>query len=135
MKKSELTELIREIIIQELPGILVEIMGSAKPKISPIHQHHQPKPKVEKVYSKNPILNQVLNETTGGIPQEADFKTLMTADDLGKAGSGIPIPSTDINGRPVDVESMPEHLVEALTKDYSALLKAADKKAKANYRR
>jgi hypothetical protein len=38
------------------------------------------------------------------------------------------VPTTDIDGRPVNVNNLPEDVVSALTKDYSALMKAIDKK-------
>lgn len=143
MKKSELVEMIRQIVREEtvnvLPSVLLEIMNSkpvVKATSKPQTVVRQPvKAKTERVYSTNPVLNKILNETQGGVPQQNDYRSLMNTEMIGKAGETVSIPSTDINGRPVDPAAVPEFLVEALTKDYSALLKATDKKAKANYRR
>lgn len=58
----------------------------------------------------NPAIDQVLSETKGGIPQQA------TGMEAGLAA-----------GAKVD-DSTPDHVKEALTKDYSSMLKAMDKK-------
>ena len=38
------------------------------------------------------------------------------------------LPATDLEGRPVNPDNLPDEVVNALTKDYSALMKAIDKK-------
>ena len=68
-----------------------------------------------KTYSKNTAINDILNETVGGIPQQ------------GGVSSGIN-EVTDFQGQSVDVEALPDHVSNALTRDYSAVLKAVDKK-------
>jgi hypothetical protein len=79
-------------------------------------------PKKKKLvrYAKNEALNRVLNETTGGIPQEG-----------AKAGSGESptIPAhTDLNGNEVSVDELPDPVANALTRDYSELMSAINKK-------
>jgi hypothetical protein len=65
-------------------------------------------------YTKNKLLNQVLNETTGGIPSD------------GALVSGMIAPAAEI-----DVESLPENVqpvAKALTRDYSEVMAAIYKK-------
>jgi len=138
MKKSELVELIREIVREEtrniLPEVLVEILKSKKV----VAENRRPTQIVdaahereEKIYTKNPALNKILNQTRGGIPSEGSLTSLMNSNDFGKLGESTVVPSTDINGRPLDPENVPKHITEALTKDYSKFLKVMDKAAKA----
>jgi hypothetical protein len=54
----------------------------------------------------------------------------MTAPDAAILGYGTPnaAPATDLNGKPVNAQALPEELTAAFTRDYSDLLKAMDKK-------
>lgn len=137
MKKSELQEMIRKMVREEirnvLPEVLVEIFQSKSEKNNSNlikSEEGKPKSKPVKSYVSNPILNKILNETTGGVPQEGSFQQMMQSEDM-RVGSTSMIPTTDINGKPVDPDTLPEHLTEALTKDYSNILKIMDKAAKA----
>lgn len=88
-------------------------------------------------YSKDPLLNDLLNETAA-VPTESwptvDFRSEMAHAFGGMRqmmDTGIPhvAPQTDHDGRPVNMSN--EHVasaVTAMTKDYSALMKAIDKK-------
>jgi len=96
--------------------------------------------KKERQYSNNPMLNDLLNETANSLqPTEMnsngqsvawDSMPTMTAADAMNFGYGTPnaAPTTDIQGKPVNVETLPEELTAAFTRDYSDLLKAMDKK-------
>jgi hypothetical protein len=72
------------------------------------------------MFTNNPVLNQVLNETVGGIPLEETAST-PTAIDVIKS---IPKEALNENKEVAAVAN-------ALTRDYSKLLKAVDAKAKA----
>lgn len=104
--------------------------------------HAIPKKKVNKTFSKDPLLNDLLAETAAA-PAAAmndwptmDFRAEM-AQGFGmmrSAGPDIPYatavaPTHDVNGNPVNTnnESVAT-VVNAMTKDYSALMKAIDKK-------
>lgn len=136
MTKQELFDSIRTIVQEEvrtqLPNILIEILAeridvsknvvtevAAKKPAQTIRKQQPQQPKQERVFSKNPVLNQILNETQGGIPQDDDASAA------------------------VDPRFTPEVLAEnrdlaavnnALNRDYRSLLKAADAKAKSSYR-
>jgi len=73
-----------------------------------------------KIFTKNPLLNQVLNETVGGIPTEEQTS----------ASSALDV----IKTLPKDVLNENKEVAavaNALNRDYSKLIKAADAKAKA----
>lgn len=140
MKKNELIEIIRTLVKEEvhntLPQLLMEVLAekltgqemltekvaeAPKRKVhvdleSPVKQAPVQAPKM---FSKNPILNQILNETVGGVPQEAD--TSSSTLDIIKT-----IPKEMLNENK-EVAAV----ANALTRDYSKLIKAADAKAKA----
>jgi len=130
MKKSELVKIIKTAVKEELneslPKIVNELLRSSKkaPTIDPVELTKEvlsvPSKKVKKElkrYSKNEALNQVLNETVGGIPTE------------GSRVSGAS-KQTDLNGQEVDISSLPDHVSNALTRDYSKLLGAMETKKK-----
>ena len=131
MKKSELVKIIKTAVREELSESLPkmvnellsrttttapvdpleltkEVLSSAKPTRTPTKK---------KRYSKNEALNQVLNETVGGVPPEG-----------GRVGDGTK--QMDLSGQEVDVGALPDHVSNALTRDYSKLLGAVEQKKK-----
>ena len=124
----------------------------------PIRKQYKAKPKKEVHYTSNTALNKVLNETAGGVPQGEggapqvggyeDYPTLGDGVfDSSKindvlAGSPAGAPTSEVakqkkrdigavqtikNAR-VNVDQVPDHVQDALTRDYSAVLKAIDQK-------
>jgi len=97
---------------------------------------------VKRQLTTNPTLNDILNETSGfnsegpmsiineSIDYSGDFDEWPTMQMNGITGHSIAntIPKVDTEGRYVDVSKLPEAVVQNLTKDYSALMKAIDKK-------
>ena len=116
------------------------------------------KPKKEVNYTSNKAINKVLNETVGGVPQGEsggpqvggyeDYPTLGDGVfDSSKindvlAGSPPGVPTTDsakqkkrdigavqtIKNARVNVDQVPDHVQDALTRDYSDVMKAIDQK-------
>ena len=78
-------------------------------------------------YTNNPILNQVLNDTVGGVPSEGQMVGLMDG------GFG-----NNVSGREqINEIKVPDNAPEpvktvysAMTRDYRSLMKAVDKKKK-----
>ena len=113
---------IREVVREEIRLGLKEIIGEKKQPVQ------KPKPPKKQNYSKNPILNEVLNdtsaddwETMGGTEYTSDrmnelvgdnYKDLMS-DEGGNSNSGVVV-----DGKTPDF----------LKKDYRELMKAVDKK-------
>ena len=118
----------------------------------------QVKPKKEVHYTSNETLNKILNETAGGVPQGdggvpqvggyEDYPTLSgevfdsskmndvlvgsppgvaTSEATKQKKRDIGAVQTIKNAR-VNVDQVPDHVQNALTRDYSAVMKAIDKK-------
>lgn len=149
MKKSELVEIIRTVVKEEinnaLPQLLMEVLAEkitqnsgalleSQKSVQPSTQQvvpsrapsvgldgnlKQPPVQAPKTYTSNPILNQVLNETVGGIPLEAEVNTPSAIDTL----KNLPKQVLNENKEVAAVAN-------AMTRNYSQLLKAIDSKAK-----
>ena len=141
MKSNKLVSLIKEVVKQEVKKQITDILINETniPKVKPVVK----KRKVEKRnYTDNPTLNKILNETAN---QQEDYPTMgggtfdsnrMT--ELLGYGSGagndevkreVAAAST-LQSAGMNPEAAPEHLKNALTRDYSGLIKAIDKKKK-----
>ena len=113
-------------------------------------EYVQPKPKKKefKEYTKNPALNKILNETVGGVPQgDSEYPTMgggtYTSDRVHELMGGNPMMANTEQGKEkrrqvgaveslkaqgVSSEQVGEDVVNALTRDYSGLMKAMNKK-------
>jgi hypothetical protein len=118
----------------------------------PIRKQYKIKPKKEIVnYTSNETLNKVLNETAGGIPQRDDEYATMGGgvydssriDDVLVRNYGVDESSSSevvkqrkrdigavqtIKNARINVDDVPDHITDALTRDYSKLMKVIDKK-------
>ena len=123
----------------------------------PIRKQYKTKPKKEVHYTSNDTLNKILNETVGGVPQGEgggpqvgyeDYPTLgdevfdssKINDVLAGSPSGVATTETvkqkkrdigavqTIKNARVNVNQVPDHVQDALTRDYSAVMKAIDQK-------
>ena len=141
MKKSELRMIIREIVREEVAltvkEVIKEIVGGGKTK-----QKLKPKSKPEqKYYSKNKVLNDVLNETAMGDKSD-EWETLggstYTSDKINEVvggsyadmmnGSEKPNADMMVKSMGGNPDAVGDTLKNALTRDYSDLIKAMDKK-------
>ena len=129
MKISQLKMAIREVVREEIRLGLKEIIGEVKKQ--PVQKL---KPKKKQYYSKNSVLNEVLNETNtedwetmGGTTYTSErmgelvgdnYKDLMK-DDSGNSNSSLAI---EMGVNPDDPSAA------FLKKDYRELMKAVDKK-------
>tara|TARA_X000000950_G_C13529949_1_gene503184 strand:+ start:112 stop:498 length:387 start_codon:yes stop_codon:yes gene_type:complete len=123
MKKNELIRLIKNAVRDELqnslPKILNETLHDTKIKKEIISDDCNKlkvskKQTQQKLYTKNPVLNKVLNETVGGVPTESNN----ISDNEIK----------DLNGNAVNIDNLPKPLANALTRDYTELLNVVEKK-------
>jgi len=147
MTKKELVKIIQEVVKREVQKevkkIFIKEQVSEEPTIEMKSIVEEPKEQVK--YTKNESLNKVLNETVGlsksqsqteayptlgggtfdtnkitellgyGKPEEVQ-RDMVAADTLRKAGKSV--------------NDVPEHVTNALTRDYSDLMKAINKKGK-----
>jgi len=141
MKSNKLVSLIKEVVKQEVKKQITDILINETniPKVKPVVK----KRKVEKRnYTDNPTLNKILNETAN---QQEDYPTLgggtfdssRMTEMLGY-GSGMGnkevkrevAAASTLQSAGMNPEAAPEHLKNALTRDYTDLIKAIDKKKK-----
>lgn len=73
-------------------------------------------------YTSNPMLNDILNQTTGGIPQEGGMVSMM-----GGYGGGTQQVITETKV-PENAPAPVKGVYSAINRDYRALLKAVDNK-------
>ena len=146
MKKQELLEIIRTVVREEinnsLPQYLMEVLAeriTAQPVITeekepvrtsspknrpsvafeaPIKQAPIQAPRT---FSSNPILNQVLNETVGGIPNENSVSAPSALDTIQNLPREVLAENKDVAA-----------VANAMTRDYSKLMRAIDAKAKSS---
>jgi len=141
MKSNKLVSLIKEVVKQEVKKQITDILINETniPKVKPVVK----KKKVEKKnYTDNPTLNKILNETAN---QQEDYPTMgggtfdsnrMT--ELLGYGSGMGndevkrevAAASTLQSAGINPDAAPEHLKNALTRDYTDLIKAIDKKKK-----
>lgn len=146
MKKQELVEIIRTVVREEinnaLPQYLMEVLAeriTAQPVITEEKQPVQAftqrkKPSVAfeapikkspvqapRTFSSNPIFNQVLNETVGGIPDENSVSEPSVIDTIKNLPKEVLAENKDVAA-----------VANAMTRDYSKLMRAIDAKAKSS---
>lgn len=120
--KEELKEYLFESLVQkkvDSASTITEQSNDVKNNVEP----EPPKPKKFVKYTKNDALNQILNETAGGIPKEGSYVGLIGGDFGNK-------PSESINEvtAPSNAPEPVKTVVNAMNRDYRSLLKAVDKK-------
>ena len=155
MKKSELISLIESMVRKEvrkqMDTIFINegirsIKANGKVDFKEKNGELFTKPKVQKKksvrYTSNEALNNILNETKGGLPQDGKeeyptlgggtFDTSRMSELLGygKSDEGKrEVAAVDtIKKAGLSVDEVPDHVTDALTRDYSDLMKAIDKK-------
>jgi hypothetical protein len=149
--KEQLPALIKEGVKAEMKKILSETKVAAKPQSKgismakailegePIQESVQPKQTAQvKQYSKNPMINQILNETRGGIPQgDGGFRTMNFGQgDMSSLVGGTAIAEKmgygDLAKGPsptgLGVNTGVPEIDKALNRDYSELVKRFKKK-------
>ena len=153
MDKNKLRNIIELVVRKEVKKQLSEIFINEEKEISLSETISKPKPKKvikkpKKQYTKNTALNEVLNNTKPlGSQEQEDYPTLgggvLGSDNMaevlgyGDLGMGsnkerareIGVVDT-IKKQGVSVDQVPEDVQNALTRDYSGLMKAIDKKKK-----
>ena len=139
MKQGKLVSLIKEVVKQEVKKQITDILINETniPKTKPVVKKKKVK---EQKFTDNVMLNQILNETA---QQQEEYPTLgggtfdssRMTEMLGY-GSGLGnkevkrevAAASTLQSAGMTPETAPEHLTNALTRDYSGLMKAIDKK-------
>ena len=151
MNKNKLRNIIELVVRKEVKKQLSEIFINEEKEISLSETISKPKPKKvikkpKKQYTKNTALNEVLNNTKplgqqetdeyptlgGGVLGSDNMAEVLGYGDLGrgqnkeKAREMAAVDSIKKAG--VSVDQVPEDVQNALTRDYSGLMKAINKK-------
>jgi hypothetical protein len=148
--KEQLPALIKETVKAEMKKLIAEGKQPAKPKTTglsmakammedeTIVESIEQKIVPQKQFSKNPMINQILNETRGGIPQgDGGFRTMSFGQgDMGsiagrtavaeKMGYGEMAKGPQPTG--LGVNTGVAEIDKALNRDYSELVKRFKKK-------
>jgi hypothetical protein len=149
MNKKELIKIIELVVRKEVKKQMTEIFINDEKEISLSETISKPKvakKKSKKQYTKNKVLNEVLNNTKPlGSQEQEDYPTLgggvlgsdnmaevLGYGDLGKGQNkekAREMAAVDsIKKAGVSVDQVPEDVQNALTRDYSGLMKAINKK-------
>ncbi len=149
MNKKELIKIIELVVRKEVKKQMTEIFINDEKEISLSETISKPKvakKKSKKQYTKNKVLNEVLNNTKplgqqetdeypslgGGVLGSDNMAEVLGYGDLGrgqnkeKAREMAAVDSIKKAG--VNVDQVPEDVQNALTRDYSGLMKAINKK-------
>jgi len=138
MKSNKLVSLIKEVVKQEVKKQITDILINETniPKTKSVVKRKKVK---EQKFTDNPTLNKILNETA---QQQEEYPTLgggtfdssRATELLGYGSLGNDEIKREVaaagtmKGAGMNPEAAPEHLKNALTRDYSGLIKAIDKK-------
>ena len=140
MKADVLKEYIKKVVQQEVRNVLknelrehlTEVLTGnsvltpkksesvAEPVEDFVQESQKPKKFVK--YTNNPVLNQILNETTGGVPKEGTMVSLTEGFSGGSSTTVNEIKPPENAPEPV------KSVYSAMNKDYSKLMKAIDKR-------
>ena len=161
MNKKELIKIIELVVRKEVKKQMTEIFINDEKEISLSETISKPTPnrvikkKSKKQYTKNTALNEVLNNTKplgqqetdeyptlgGGVLGSDNMAEVLGYGDLGRGQNkerAREMAAVDtIKKAGVSVDQVPEDVQNALTRDYSGLMKAINKKKKGegnNYR-
>jgi hypothetical protein len=148
--KEQLPALIKEGVKAEMKKILAEVKQPAKPKTAGlsmaksmlddelIEESVSTQVVSQKQFSKNPMINQILNETRGGIPQgDGGFRTMNFGQGdmgsiVGKTAIAEKMGYGDLAKGPqptgLGVNTGIAEIDKALNRDYSELVKRFKKK-------
>jgi hypothetical protein len=148
MKSNELKELIRTVIQEELkktlplliPQVLSEVLSGKSsnnsmingdfPAVKTSDTEKQIEKNVQKQYKKytnNDLLNKVLNETVGGVPQEGSYVSSM----MNSFSAPSPAVINESVSQPlVATTSEQSKVLNLMNRDFRSLMKAVDNKKK-----
>ena len=135
MKKIELKTMIREIVREEVRMELRSYLKEFKKKQTKLVERPTIKKQIKKSsqkYTNNSVINEILNETAN----TDDWKTLGNdpyttsnmSDILNKSYDGTMNDDQMVASTGANPEAVPNHINDALTKDYSKLMKTIEKK-------
>jgi hypothetical protein len=149
-KSQSFVKLLRKVIREEVRSAVKEILVEQKVnhnsiiehgmKLSEITENPMPnKPRAKKQFTSNPMLNDLLNETAATPPSQEmmDYSTMNFRSEMAEqfgaerqqSANMPPLVNNGINSEPINMQDENVATVmNAMTRDYSGLIKAIDKK-------
>ena len=131
MKKSELRMVVRKIVREEVAIAIKEVVNEIKNPTNAVNKEVKRKPAKNRQYTKNTILNEVINETA----KSEEWKTMggetYTSDKMNDVltNSYSELMSDNSNGNlAAEMGVNPKDAPDFLTKDYRAVMKKMDEK-------
>ena len=156
-KSNKLANLIRELVKQEVKKQVTEIFikegiksmteNASKNDVVEVLPQRKPKPKKEVTYTKNPVLNDILNETANAEIDEYEeyptitgkpFDSTRMAEAIGYGNmmgdaesrrKQAAIQTAQAAGADTNNEAV-QNVMKDLTRNYSDVMKAVDKKVR-----
>jgi len=140
MSSKSFVKLLRKIIREEVQGAVREVLTEQKTDHKQVMSHgmrmnEMANMRPKKQFTKNSMLNDILNETaaTPSSTEQMEWNTMNfkseMAEAFGMEKAGNVAPQTGINGEIINMKNeQVAATVNAMTKDYSALMQAIDKK-------
>jgi hypothetical protein len=143
MSSKSFVKILRRVIREEVRAAVKEILTEQSTNHNKVMSHGMDLSKMasnprrkKKQFSKNPMLNDILNETSGipsdgpivsqgtsDYPSMGTFKSEM-AESYGMSRQPQSLATTGINGEPVNMNNEGvASTINAMTKDYSGLMK------------
>lgn len=134
--RTIIREEVQSAVRSELRNLLTEQPKKTyTPTVTETVMHSKKQTQKSKSFVKDPLLNELLNDTASRPLNLSEGGMLAFTSDMAQAfgtmRSSEPsiIPSHDLDGKPVNVDNdSVATVVNAMNKDYSALMKAIDKK-------
>lgn len=122
MTKKDLIRIIREVVRKE---VKTTVQGEINEALNILENKKAQQPKkqsINKKFTKNKMLNEALNQTSGF--DSSEWPEISQQEIRNKfAGMQGTTPQTDTNNRPVDTSKLDPSLKKALNRDYTELVK------------
>ena len=145
MKSQGFVKLLRKVIREEVRSAVKEILAEERTdhkqvidhgmSLAEIAENPMPGRRVskKKKFTKDSMLNDILNETAANgdfaSMKQGGMYTSDMAPSFARPGKTQTLATTDTNGKPVDMNNQNvASVMNAMTRDYSGLIKAIDKK-------
>ena len=143
MESKTFIKLLRKIIREEVSKAVKSVLTESNSHVSPnidlksvVQESRPPKKFTKKKFTKNKMINDLLNETAAEpVNQEvADWSTMNFKSEMAQSyerptTNVRPLATKGIDGEAINMNNKGvAATVNAMTKDYSSLMKAIDKK-------
>jgi len=128
MIKKDLIRLIREVVKREIKSVVKQELNEALGVMEQGKVVNKQKsiPNKKANFTKNPMLNSILNETANNNSGEFEAYPEVSANSLRSKFTDMQngaLQQMDLNNRPVDTSKLDPSIDKALTRDYSELVK------------